>query len=199
MFLRHKNLDVGSDQSGEAPGRVFWITGLSGAGKTTIGERLWRRLRAADRPAIFLDGDKLRSAIADDLGHHVEDRRRVALRNGRLCELLAAQGVDVVCATISMFHEAQRWNRAHIPGYFEIYLRVPLVEIERRDRKGIYALARNGKAANIVGIDIVAEEPEAPDLVIDNRDSDEADAAVQLIWTSAFDDERHAFVKIEPF
>jgi len=187
---------VGPDQSGETPSRVFWITGLSGAGKTTVGASLWRRLRAAGRPAIFLDGDKLRSAIAEDLGHPIEDRRRSARRNGRLCQLLAEQGIDVVCATISMFHEAQRWNRAHIPGYFEIYLRVPIAEIERRDPKGIYALARNGKSENIVGIDILAEEPEAPDLVIDNHGSLKADAAVELIWTSAFDDEHRAPVTI---
>ncbi len=123
-------------------GRVFWITGLSGAGKTTIGERLCRRLRQAGRTVIFLDGDILRSAISEDLGHPVEDRRRSAMRNGRVCQMLSKQGVDVVCATISMFHEVQRWNREHISGFFDIYLRVPLTEAERRDAKGIYARAR---------------------------------------------------------
>src|SRR5580658_2984713 len=83
-----------------SPGRVFWITGLSGAGKTTLGRELWRRLRAAGRPVVFLDGDALRSAIAEDLGHDARDRRRSAMRNARLCRLLADQGSDVVCATI---------------------------------------------------------------------------------------------------
>ena len=198
MFPHQRIFDSGPNQSGETPGSVFWITGLSGAGKTTVGERLWRRLRAAGRSAIFLDGDKLRSAIAEDLGHPIEDRRQSAIRNGRLCQLLAEQGIDVVCATISMFHEVQRWNRAHIPGYFEIYLRVPMAEIERRDPKGIYALARNGKAANVVGIDIPAEEPKAPDLVIDNHGSLDANAAVDLIWRCAVEDERRTPAKIEP-
>src|ERR1700683_217953 len=119
-----------------APGRVFWITGLSGAGKSTVGEGLWRRLRAAGSPAVLLDGDKLREAIAEDLGRLREDRRRSAMRNARLCRLLSDQGVDVVCATISLFHEVHDWNREHIPNYLEIYLRVPLEEIERRDPKG---------------------------------------------------------------
>jgi adenylylsulfate kinase-like enzyme len=67
MFPRQRNLAVGLDQSRETPGLVFWINGLSGADKMTIGERLWHRLRAAGHPAIFLDGDKLRSVIAVDL------------------------------------------------------------------------------------------------------------------------------------
>src|SRR5580658_5605660 len=113
-----------------ATGCVFWITGLSGAGKSTVGERLWRRLRAAGRQAVFLDGDSLRAAISEDLGYRSEDRRRSAMRNARVCQLLSRQGMDVVCATISLFHEVQNWNRAHIPGYVEIYLQVPLAELE---------------------------------------------------------------------
>ena len=120
-------------------GRVFWITGLSGAGKTTLGRELWGRLRAAGRPATFLDGDALRSVIAEDLGHSADDRRRSAMRNARLSRLLAEQGADVVCATISLFHEVHRWNRENIPGYREIYLRVPIDELRRRDSKGIYS------------------------------------------------------------
>ncbi len=164
------------------PSRVFWITGLSGAGKTTVGEKLTERLRAAGRAVVFLDGDALRPAIAEDLGHPVGERRRSATRNSRLCRLLSNQGVDVVCATISMFHEVQRWNRENIPGYFEIYLRVPMEEAERRDAKGLYARARRGEAAQVVGIDIAAEEPESPDLVVDNYGVRDATAAVDLIW-----------------
>ena len=189
MFPHQKNSEIG-------PARVFWITGLSGAGKTTIGERFWLRLRAAGRSAVFLDGDRLRSTIAEDLGHPIEDRRRSAMRNGRLCQLLAEQGIDVVCATISMFHEVQLWNRAHIPGYFEIYLRVPMPEIERRDPKGIYTRARAGEAKNIVGIDIAAEVPESPNLVLDNHGSLDPDAAVDLIWKALLQDD--ALVAVDP-
>ena len=170
------------NQSRDFSGRVFWLTGLSGAGKTTIGEKLWSRLRQAGRPAIFLDGDRLRTTIADDLGHMAGDRRRSAMRNGRLCQLLSEQGIDVVCATISLFHDVQRWNREQIRGYCEIYLRVPMEEIERRNSKRIYARARGREITNVVGIDIAVEEPEAPDLVIENYGTLDADAAVDLIW-----------------
>jgi glutamine kinase len=155
-------------EHGVSPGRVFWITGLSGAGKTTLGRELWCRLRAAGRPVTFLDGDALRAAIAEDLDHSAVDRRRSAMRNARLCRMLADQGSDVVCATISLFHEVQRWNRENIPGYREIYLRVPIDELRRRDSKGLYARAQNGDALDVVGVDVLAETPEAPDLVLDN-------------------------------
>jgi adenylylsulfate kinase-like enzyme/phosphohistidine swiveling domain-containing protein len=162
-------------------GRVFWITGLSGAGKTTLGQELWNRLRAAGRAVIFLDGDALRGVIAEDLNHSADNRRRSAMRNARLCRLLAGQGVDVVCATISLFHEVQRWNRENIPGYREIYLRVPIDELRRRDSKGIYAGAERGDTRNVVGLDVPAEAPEAADLILDNYGALDVATAVERI------------------
>ena len=165
LFLRPAQPEAEHEASS---GRVFWITGLSGAGKTTVGQELCSRLRAAGRSVTFLDGDALRAAIAEDLGHSADNRRRSAMRNARLCQLLAGQGADVVCATISLFHEVQRWNRENIPGYREIYLRVPIDELRRRDSKGIYSGAQGGDARDVVGLDVPAEAPEAPDLVLDN-------------------------------
>jgi glutamine kinase len=176
---------VARDPEGDekvSPGHVYWITGLSGAGKTTLGQELSRRLRAAGQRVIFLDGDALRSAIAEDLGHSAGERRRAAMRNARLCLLLAEQGADVVCATISLFYEVQRWNRENIPGYREIYLRVPMDELRRRDSKGIYACAQRGEARDVVGIDVLAEVPEAPDLILDNYGAlDVATAADRIL------------------
>jgi len=162
-------------------GRVFWITGLSGAGKTTVGRELSDRLRAAGRPIVFLDGDALRAVIAEDLGYSEGNRLRSAMRNARLCRLLAEQGTDVVCATISLFHQVQRWNRENIPGYLEIYLRVPIDELRRRDSKGIYLGAQRGDARDVVGLDVPAEAPEAPDLVLDNYGALGVTAAVDRI------------------
>ena len=174
---------VGEPRESVAPaGRVYWITGLSGAGKTTVGRELWDRLRAAGRPAIFLDGDILREVIAEDLGHNLANRRKSAMRNARLCRMLANQGGDVVCPTISMFHDVQRWNRENIPNYREIYLRVPMDELQRRDAKGIYAAARRGDLRDVVGLDVAAELPESPDLILDNFGSLDSAAAVDRIW-----------------
>src|ERR1700722_16591770 len=174
---------VGEPREFAAPaGRVYWITGLSGAGKTTVGRELWDRLRAAGRPAIFLDGDILREVIAEDLGHNLANRRKSAMRNARLCRMLASQGTDVVCPTISLFHEIQIWNRRNIPGYCEIYLRVPMEELRRRDSKGLYAAADRGDLRDGAGLDVPAELPEAPNLVLDNFGALDSAAAVDRIW-----------------
>lgn len=166
------------------PGRVFWITGLSGTGKTTLGRELCSRLRASGRPVTFLDGDVLRAVIAEDLGHSISNRRKSAMRNARLCRMLAQQGADVVCATISLFHNVQRWNRANIPGYREIYLQVPMEELRRRDTKGIYARAERGDLSDVVGLDVPIEAPEAPDLVLDNYGQLDVAAAVDRIMAA---------------
>jgi glutamine kinase len=183
MTMVDQGLRLRSRQADQPPGQVFWITGFSGAGKTTIGRQLWSRLRTTGRPAVFLDGDALRQVIAEDLGHGADDRRRSAMRNARICQAIAAQGMDVVCATISLFHAVHRWNRTNIPGYTEIYLRVPLEELMRRDEKGIYERASRGELANVVGLDLPAEEPEAPDLVLDNYGKLDPAAAVDAIWS----------------
>ncbi|WP_244442704.1 adenylyl-sulfate kinase [Azospirillum lipoferum] len=164
------------DASGK--GRLFWLTGLSGAGKTTVALRVCARLRAAGLPAVLLDGDRLRAAIAPDAGHSPDQRRQLALSYARLCRELTEQGLVVVIATISMFHAVRQWNRENIEGYREIYLRVPLEHRAGRDPKGLY---RNA-AVDMVGMDTSIEEPDHPDLVIDNYGTMTPDGAADLIW-----------------
>ncbi|HLO76169.1 MAG TPA: adenylyl-sulfate kinase [Magnetospirillum sp.] len=159
-------------------GRVIWITGLSGAGKTTVGGLVVEAMRARGQTVVWLDGDRLRDIMgAGTSGFDEASRRRLAGTYGRLCREVADQGVDVVCTTVSMFHEVRQWNRDNIAGYFEIYLRVPLDELCRRDPKGHY---RASDA--MVGIHLAAEEPATPDLVIDNYGTrDAGTAAGQII------------------
>lgn len=159
-------------------GRVFWLTGLSGAGKTTIAQRVCVRLRATGLPTVLLDGDRLRAAIAPDAGHTPDQRRQLALSYARLCRELMEQGLVVIIATISMFHAVRQWNRENIDGYREIYLRVPLEHRADRDPKGLY---RNA-AVDMVGVDAAIEEPDQPDLVIDNYGTMTPDGATDLIW-----------------
>lgn len=159
-------------------GRLFWLTGLSGAGKTTVAQRVCARLRATGLPTVLLDGDRLRAAIAPDAGHTPDQRRQLALSYARLCRELTEQGLVVVIATISMFHAVRQWNRENIEGYREIYLRVPLEHRAGRDPKGLY---RNA-AVDMVGMDTSIEEPDQPDLVIDNYGTMTPDGAADLIW-----------------
>jgi adenylylsulfate kinase len=162
-------------------GTVWWITGLSGAGKSTIAALVRDRLAARGRPALLLDGDVIREVVGGTSAHAPEDRSRLALTYGRLAREVARQGIDAVCATISMFDEVRDWNRRHIPRYREIYVRVPLAELERRDPRGLYARARRGEQDHVVGVDLPFEEPRTPDLVIDNFGAIDASAAAAQI------------------
>ena len=163
-------------------GVVYWITGLSGAGKSTIAKILTKRLRAAGRTVLHFDGDVLRAILQRESMHSAADRQMLALSYARLCHEVARQGIDVVCATVSMFHSVRRWNRGNVLAYREIYLRVPMSELERRDSKGIYAGFRREEMSNVVGLDLPAELPDSADLVIDNYGEVSAGAAADVIW-----------------
>lgn len=149
-------------------GKVYWITGLSGAGKTTVGKLLYEYIQKKKKNVVFLDGDTLREVFGNDLGHSREDRRKSAERNSKLCELLSGQGIDVVCCTISMFHDIRRWNRDHMKQYYEIYLKVPLKTLKDRNQKSLYSSITEGIVKNVWGMDIDVEEPLNADILIIN-------------------------------
>ncbi len=151
-------------------GAVYWITGLSGAGKTTLALKLVDHFRAEGLPVVFLDGDELREvfgAVAANVQNHGrEGRLALAMQYAHLCRILAAQGLTVVIATISLFREVHAWNRANLPGYFEVYLKVPVDELRRRDPKGIYRRFDAGELTHVAGLDLPIDEPEAADWVV---------------------------------
>ncbi|MCA3260307.1 MAG: adenylyl-sulfate kinase [Telmatospirillum sp.] len=164
------------------PGTVFWVTGLSGAGKTTLAQSLVPALRARGRACALLDGDMLRAILGRDAGSYDRDaRRELAFVYARLAHALATQGIDAVCATISMFDAVRDWNRANNASYVEIYLDVALAERVRRDPKGIYARAQAGTEASVPGFDDAFEAPKAPDLVFGPDPLPPPDACVAAI------------------
>ena len=149
-------------------GHVFWVTGLAGAGKTTISKLLVKTLKEKKLPVIFLDGDTLRAIFGKTQSHSLGDRMNLAMQYARLSQELSSQGFIVVCATISMFHKVRNWNRENIVGYHEIYLKVDKDILIERDQKQLYSRVLRGEINNIMGMDLDFEEPECPDLTICN-------------------------------
>ena len=145
------------------PGRVFWITGLPGSGKSTLGAALFRALRARGAAAVFLDGDAVRAACGNDLGYDRADRLANAMRLARLCRMLALQGLDVVCPTVSLFAQVHAWNRAELPRYLEVLLTAAPETL--RARKPLYAAAEAGRA-EVPGVNQEHDLPGAPHLVL---------------------------------
>lgn len=150
---------------------VIWITGLSGAGKSTLAHEVAARLRASGEAVVMLDGDELREVFgavaANAQNHGREGRLALAMQYAHLCRVIAAQGLTVVIATISLFREVHAWNRANLPGFFEVYLKVPVEELRRRDPKGIYRHFDAGELTHVAGLDLPIDEPEAADWIVE--------------------------------
>ena len=128
-----------------------------------MGSLFYQRLKNTKPNAVYLDGDEIRVAFGEDVGYTNDERLRWAGRIFRMCRLLSDQGIDVVCCSIAMFDTVRRWNREHIPNYKEIYIRVKKETLIQRNQKGLYTGGRN-----VVGVDLPFDEPQSPDLVLQN-------------------------------
>lgn len=158
-------------------GILYWITGLSGAGKTTIGNRLYYQMKPKKNDTIILDGDILKKIAGKDLGYGWEERLERAYRYSALCKLLTDQGINVIICTIAMFDEIRDWNRENIENYIEIFLDVELEVLKARNRKELYSKGRR----DIAGIDVEVEYPKNPDIIIKNNGEQLIEESVQRI------------------
>lgn len=164
---------------------VIWLTGISGAGKTTVAEATRALLQARGVPTVVLDGDALRAGLCSDLGHSEPDRDENIRRGAHLARLLNQQGFTVVCAFISprARHRALARRTCAPAPFLEVFVDTPVATAAARDTKGLYQRARDGALTGLPGVDAPYERPTAPELVIqtDQTTPDEAAAAVMRL------------------
>lgn len=156
-------------------GAVIWITGYSAAGKTTVGRLVTQKLVDAGLPALFLDGDQLRSMFAHRWGYSREDRVELACTYFKLCSHLSKQGAVVVISAVAMLDQAQEWFRQNVDNGFEVYLRVPLQERMLRDERTKKLYARDVSSMQDY------TEPTDTAFIIDNFGSTSVEAASQRV------------------
>ncbi len=143
-------------------GMLYWITGLSGAGKTSLAHCLYQRMQVKNNSVVVLDGDALRS-VYNLPGHYdFNGRKSMAMRHAQMCHLITSQGIDVICPTISMFDEVRQWLVTNIEFYTEIYLSAEpgVLSQRRKDSVG---------PNEMVGIDVAAELPQNPHIKLTNN------------------------------
>ncbi len=164
-------------------GRVIWLTGLSGAGKSTIANLVEKRLHALGRHTYLLDGDNVRHGLNRDLGFTEEDRVENIRRVAEVSKLMVDAGLIVLTAFISPFRSERRMAREILADgeFIEVYVRTPLAVAESRDVKGLYKKARAGELKNFTGVDSPYEEPENADLIVDTTTLSAVDAAERIV------------------
>lgn len=147
----------------------IWFTGLSGAGKTTLGNRLDQTLVAHGLHSYLLDGDRLRRGLCQDLGMSEQSRRENVRRIGEVAKLMVDAGLIVIVSAISPYREDRDACRKHFAEgqFIEVHVSTPLQECMRRDAKGLYRAVREGRIRNFTGIDSPYQAPIDPEFVVD--------------------------------
>ncbi len=164
---------------------VVWLTGLSGAGKSTIAKAVEERLFEAGVQTMMLDGDNVRHGLSGDLGFSPADRKENIRRVGEVARLFFEQGNVTLCSFVSPYQEDRDRARELLPEevrerFLEVHVDCPLEVCKERDTKGLYAQAERGEITNFTGVSAPYEAPEDPDVVV-NTDADDVEACVDQI------------------
>jgi len=162
---------------------ILWFTGLSGSGKSTIANIVERELHARGVHTYMLDGDNVRHGLNRDLGFTDADRVENIRRVGEVAKLFVDAGLIVMCSFISPFRAERRMVRELVGAdeFIEIYVDTPIAECMKRDPKGLYARAKEGKIKNFTGIDSPYEAPENAEVTVHTGDGTAEDAARRIL------------------
>lgn len=162
-------------------GITIWLTGLSGSGKSTIANRLARRLRRLGARVEVLDGDVIRTNLSKGLGFSREDRDTNIRRIGFVCRLLSRNGVIVIAAAISPYRQLRDEVRASTTNFVEVFTDCDLATLVRRDVKGLYRRALAGQIQNFTGVSDPYEAPPNPEVRTDSASQTE-EQSVDAVW-----------------
>lgn len=165
-------------------GIVYWITGLAGSGKTTIGNALYYKMKKQS-PIVLLDGDILKNIVGGDTpGYTRADRLARAKRYSLMCKMLSDQGINVIICTIAMFDEIREWNRENFAYYIEVFLDVSMEVLKKRDKKGLYLSTT--KKDEVPGVHYEAEFPKNPDLILNTDGSVSVQECIKRIQNVSY-------------
>jgi adenylyl-sulfate kinase len=164
-------------------GFTIWLTGLSGAGKSSIASRLERLLQEQEQPVEVLDGDEVRTHLSKGLGFSREDRDTNILRIAFVASLLTRHGVAVITAAISPYADTRQQARGMIGDFIEVFVECPIDELVRRDVKGLYAKALRGEVPHFTGVSDPYEAPNNPDVVV-RTDQETVEESVAKIYAA---------------
>jgi adenylyl-sulfate kinase len=165
----------------EYPGYVLWMTGLSGAGKTTIALILEEELQSRGCRFERLDGDVVRESLTRDLGFTKEDRDKNIERVSFVAKLLSRNSVGCVCSFISPYQAVRDQVRANTTNFIEVFIDAPLDVVMGRDVKGLYQKAIAGEIPNFTGISDPFEAPENPEIHIHTDQETPAESAQRIL------------------
>ena len=166
-------------------GFTLWLTGLSGAGKTTLAQEIASVLKARGRDVEILDGDEVRLNLSQGLGFSKADRDTNIRRIGYVSRLLARNGVGVLTAAISPYAEARNEVRSSVEAenaeFIEVFVKCPLKELVKRDVKGLYKKAIAGEIREFTGVSDPYEEPLKPDITVETDLETITESALKIV------------------
>jgi adenylyl-sulfate kinase len=168
------------------PGFVLWLTGLSGAGKSTVAAKLGPALAERGHRVELLDGDEVRTNLCQGLGFSRQDRDTNIARIGYVAGKLANHGVAVLVAAISPYRQARDQVRGQVDHFVEVHVAAPVSTCAQRDPKGLYAKALAGQIKHFTGVSDPYEPPLAPEITLHTEDESVDDSLHQVIaWLEA--------------
>ncbi len=145
-------------------GVIFWITGLSGCGKSTIGNKIVKNINKKYGKTIIIHGDDIRN-IYNLKNYEFKSRLKLGKSNSDLCNLISSQGVNVIFTTVGLFHQLYKYNKSNLKKYLEIYIKSDMKLLLKKKKKNFYKNKNNF----VWGLDLKPEFPKKPDIILKNN------------------------------